>query len=237
MLHLTNGGEAALTPSLTSSELTHRRRNFGIMIAFLFGLMALYLTSSEYISEAKSKGEIKLYPRKRVPKSLKPSSASSPDDVEGSAGAPKRKASDEKTKQEVHIPASSADFHFEGLTYDIPVKGGTRRLLDEVDGWVKVRAFLFSCPSRPWLTDSTPSLALFAAGHPDRAHGRQWRRQDDSARCPRISCHHGRHRRRHPRRREASRRQLSGAAGHLSGSSHPPCLRLTHDCLALLLLA
>lgn len=104
--------------------------------------MALYLASSEYISEAKSKGEIKLYPRGRVPKAVKGPSS---EDVEGSAGASHRKASDDKVKQEVNIPASSADFSFEGLTYDIPVKGGTRRLLDHVDGWVKVRPF--SSPS------------------------------------------------------------------------------------------
>ena len=106
--------------------------------------MAVALQDSPTVkpTTAQGKGEVKLYPRGRVPKAVKGPSS---EDVEGSAGASHRKASDDKVKQEVNIPASSADFSFEGLTYDIPVKGGTRRLLDHVDGWVKVR--LFSSPS------------------------------------------------------------------------------------------
>jgi ATP-binding cassette subfamily G (WHITE) protein 2 (PDR) len=117
-------------------------RNFGIIIAFAIGLTVLYIAASEFISEAKSKGEVKLYPRKRVPKDLKAkSSSSSDDDIEASAGASGRKPSNGQDEKQAaaNIPASSADFSFENLCYDIPVKSGTRRLLDNVDGWVKVR--------------------------------------------------------------------------------------------------
>ena len=35
------------------------------------------------------------------------------------------------------IQKSNAVFHWDGISYDIKMKDKTRRLLDEVDGWVK----------------------------------------------------------------------------------------------------
>lgn len=88
------------------------------------------------VSGSKSKGELKLYPRTRVPKTLKGERAAS-DDIEAEAGSSARKGKDVKSPKDVSILKQTAIFHFEDLCYDIPVKGGTRRLLDHVDGWVK----------------------------------------------------------------------------------------------------
>lgn len=98
-----------------------RWRNYGIILAFLIGLCALYLTASEFISEAKSKGELKLYPRTRVPKKHDDEK----DDIEGAAGASNRHASDESENVDASIPEQTAIFHFEDLCYDIPVKVGS----------------------------------------------------------------------------------------------------------------
>lgn len=45
----------------------------------------------------------------------------------------------QKTISEVppSIQKQTAQFHWLGVNYDIKVKGGGRRLLDDVDGWVK----------------------------------------------------------------------------------------------------
>ncbi|GAA5996079.1 uncharacterized protein JCM10292_004935, partial [Rhodotorula paludigena] len=118
----------------------HRWRNWGIIVGIGIGLAVLYVTASEFISEAKSKGEVKLYPRTRIPKHAKKSDAAS-DDIESSgAGSPGKirpEDDEEGVKKDVNIQRQTAIFHWQDLCYDIPVKGGTRRLLDHVDGWVK----------------------------------------------------------------------------------------------------
>ncbi|GAA6042699.1 hypothetical protein JCM8097_003753 [Rhodosporidiobolus ruineniae] len=115
---------------------SHKWRNYGILWVFLIGLMCIYLAASEWISEAKSKGEIKLYPRTRVPKHHKDEEG---DDIE--SGHSGRTARDDDHNdgdlKDVNIQKQKSTFTFEGLNYDIPVKGGTRRLLNDVDGWVK----------------------------------------------------------------------------------------------------
>ncbi|GAA5847250.1 hypothetical protein JCM9279_006157 [Rhodotorula babjevae] len=114
---------------------SHKWRNYGILWVFLIGLMLLYLAASEYISEAKSKGEIKLYPRTRQPKRSK---HEDDDDVEsGMSGRTARNEDEVVDAKDVNIKRQTAIFHWENLSLDIPVKGGTRRLLDGVDGWVK----------------------------------------------------------------------------------------------------
>lgn len=189
-------------------------RNLGIIIAFAIGLTVLYITASEFISEGKSKGEVKLYPRTRVPKESS-SSPSSGEDLEASAGAPGRKPDNNSDHKQAaaNIPASSADFSFENLCYDIPVKSGTRRLLDNVDGWVKVSMVIplrcvQLCPDQTCLLVlSSPALLrrswefqVQTCGRPRLSRCtslltlhcpfRRW--QDNPARRPCFSCHHGR---------------------------------------------
>lgn len=45
----------------------------------------------------------------------------------------------QKTVSEIppSIQKQTAQFHWLGVNYDIKIKGGARRLLDDVDGWVK----------------------------------------------------------------------------------------------------
>lgn len=117
--------------------LTFGRRNLGILFAMLIGFCAMYLTAAEYISSQKSKGEVLLFRRGQVPKLTEQK-----DDEEGKA-ADRPTAQDmielQKTKSEVppNIQKQTAIFHWAAVNYDIKVKGGERRLLDDVDGWVK----------------------------------------------------------------------------------------------------
>lgn len=106
---------------------THKWRNFGIMIGFMVFFMFTYLAATEYISEAKSKGEVLLFRRGHTPP----------------------KTSDIETNREVSATANSrndagagiqrqeAIFHWQDVCYDIKIKGEPRRILDHVDGWVK----------------------------------------------------------------------------------------------------
>ena len=97
----------------------------------------IYLVAAEYISSQKSKGEVLLFRRGQVPNSRKGNK-----DEEGAVDD-RPSAYDmvalQKTKSEVppNIQKQTAIFHWAAVKYDIKVKGGERRLLDDVDGWVK----------------------------------------------------------------------------------------------------
>lgn len=97
----------------------------------------IYLVATEYISSQKSKGEVLLFRRGQVPIPRKENK-----DEEGVVND-RPSAHDmialQKTKSEVppNIQKQTAIFHWAAVKYDIKVKGGERRLLDDVDGWVK----------------------------------------------------------------------------------------------------
>jgi pleiotropic drug resistance (PDR) family protein len=114
---------------------SHRWRNFGILIAFLVGLLCTYLVAAELVSAKKSKGEVLVFRRGHKAVSAK----RLPDDAEaGSRGHPITAANDHKA-QEVSsvIQRQTAIFQWKDVCYDIKIKGEERRLLDHVNGWVK----------------------------------------------------------------------------------------------------
>ena len=116
---------------------SHLWRNLGVLFALMIGLCAAYLFATEFVSAQKSKGEVLLFRRGMVPKSKQG------DDEE--AKGDDRPTADgvvaEKTLSGGDIPPSiqkqTAIFHWEAVSYDIKVKSEPRRILDDVDGWVK----------------------------------------------------------------------------------------------------
>jgi ATP-binding cassette subfamily G (WHITE) protein 2 (PDR) len=124
------GGQSAES-RLSEAPLT-RSRNLGILFAFVIFGCATYLVATEYISAKRSKGEVLLFRRGQVPK------LSAPADEEAKSLDQVR--SQDLTRQ-ITVPATiqkqTAVFHWEGVNYDIKIKGKPRRLLDDVDGWVK----------------------------------------------------------------------------------------------------
>ncbi|KAJ5682612.1 ABC multidrug transporter C [Penicillium macrosclerotiorum] len=112
---------------------SHKWRNFGIMIGFMIFFMATYLFGTEYISEAKSKGEVLLFRRGQAPK------RSEDGDVEQSQAVSHSEKTDESASQEATagIQRQTAVFHWQDVCYDIKIKSEERRILDHVDGWVK----------------------------------------------------------------------------------------------------
>lgn len=115
---------------------SHLWRNLGIILAMTVAFCAIYLVATEYISAQRSKGEVLLFRRGLVPKK------SSKTDEETSNDRPM--AQDLVTSKTVSagdVPPSiqkqTAIFHWDGVNYDIKIKSEPRRLLDDVDGWVK----------------------------------------------------------------------------------------------------
>lgn len=112
--------------------VSHKWRNLGIMFAFMVIFMAAYLCATEYISEAKSKGEVLLFRRGQAPRQ-------NPRDIEMTTEAVTPKKSDSASGREsgAGIQRQEAVFHWQDVCYDIKIKNETRRILDHVDGWVK----------------------------------------------------------------------------------------------------
>lgn len=113
-----------------SYHYSHLWRNFGILIAFMVFFNALYLTATEFISNDKSKAEALVFRPGHAPKHLQGQ------DAEGGQTDP-TKLEVQTTNDLIRLPEQTDVFTWSSLSYDIPVKEGTRRLLDDVNGWVK----------------------------------------------------------------------------------------------------
>lgn len=115
---------------------SQRWRNFGILIAFMIGLMCTYLVAAEFVSAKKSKGEVLVFRRGHKPASFKKHPAQ---DAEAGGAGTVVGAEKDNGLQPISsiIQKQTAIFQWRDVCYDIKVKGGERRLLDHVNGWVK----------------------------------------------------------------------------------------------------
>ncbi|KAJ6093557.1 hypothetical protein N7486_008846 [Penicillium sp. IBT 16267x] len=111
---------------------SHLWRNFGILIAFMIFFNVTYLTATEYISRDASKAEALVYRPGHVPQHIQDSQR----DSETGAGD-LTKLEVQRTTDDIRLPEQTDIFSWKSLQYEIPVKEGTRRLLDDVNGWVK----------------------------------------------------------------------------------------------------
>ena len=99
------------------------------MIFYMF----TYLLSTEYISSAKSKGEILLFRRGYAPAHKQKAHS----DIETSSTQGENLAEALDRPVSARIQRQTAIFQWKDICYDIKIKKETRRILDHVDGWVK----------------------------------------------------------------------------------------------------
>ncbi|KAI8649075.1 putative ABC1 transport protein [Fusarium keratoplasticum] len=112
-------------------ETSHRWRNWGVMIAFAVLYLALHLVATEYVASERSKGEVLVYLRKAL-KHLK-----TPSDIESGPAIAMNHPTYDGNASGAEVEKQTAVFHWGKVCYDIKIKGEPRRILDEVDGWVK----------------------------------------------------------------------------------------------------
>ncbi|KAF2186093.1 ATP-binding cassette transporter [Zopfia rhizophila CBS 207.26] len=115
----------------------HKWRNVGIIVAMVVFNYLVYFMTSEYITAKKSKGEILVFRRGFVPKLP----VKGGDDVEESLFGPVpvvlEKPGGHESSNKGAFQGSISVFHWNNVCYDIKIKGKPRRILDNVDGWVK----------------------------------------------------------------------------------------------------
>ena len=110
---------------------SHLWRNFGILIAFAVFFNGLYFTATEFVTSDKSKAEALVFRPGHAPQYLQTGQ-----DAEDRTPGPNQ-LEVQATNETIHLPKQTDVLSWKNLNYDIPVKEGTRRLLDDVNGWVK----------------------------------------------------------------------------------------------------
>ena len=102
----------------------------------MFGLMAVHLIAIEKISEKKFKGEVLVFQKGKAPRAVNASAS------DKESGFPSEKALAEKEQSGCStadiIQRQDSIFSWKDICYDIKIKKDeTRRILDNVDGWVR----------------------------------------------------------------------------------------------------
>lgn len=87
---------------------------------------------ADVITAEKSKGEILVYQRGRMPVEVKRKH-----DVESGSKEAAQSGSTSDGAKEVNIQRQTSIVSWKDVVYDIKIKGQDRRILDHIDGWVK----------------------------------------------------------------------------------------------------
>ncbi|CAN9353854.1 unnamed protein product [Alternaria alternata] len=115
---------------------SHVWRNFGILLAFLFGLMGIYFWATECNSSTTSTAEVLVFQRGHVPEYLQENDSQTATDEEKGAEHSQTKPSEPSSSVQAMEPQKDI-FTWRDVVYDIEIKGEPRRLLDHVSGWVQ----------------------------------------------------------------------------------------------------
>ncbi|QLL30703.1 hypothetical protein HG536_0A05180 [Torulaspora globosa] len=128
----------------------HKWRGFGVGMAYAIFFFAVYLFLAEVNQGAKQNGEILVFPLsvvRRLKKQKKLSQPNSGGDIEKGSGIAStvtdrkllQDSSESLTSSEDDVGLSKSDaiFHWRDLCYEVQIKKETRRILNNVDGWVK----------------------------------------------------------------------------------------------------
>ncbi|EFR04875.1 ATP-binding cassette transporter [Nannizzia gypsea CBS 118893] len=115
---------------------SHKWRNVSIILAMAVFNHLIYFITSEYIRAKKSKGEILVFRRGFVPRS----SVKGSHDTENSISVPVPVVAlleDHSSEEKNGFQGSTSVFHWSNVCHEIKIKKETRRILDNIDGWVK----------------------------------------------------------------------------------------------------
>ncbi|BFZ62298.1 Multidrug resistance protein [Saitoella coloradoensis] len=136
-------GDSYLDASFGYS-FSHLWRNFGIIIGFWLFFLAVNLLATEFMSNAPAGGEVLVFRKGKAPKHITEalSAGKAVDDLEaqdsGVIASEQGALADTTPSKEMEGVALSKDtFSWQHVNYDIMIKGNPRKLLSDVQGFVK----------------------------------------------------------------------------------------------------
>jgi ATP-binding cassette, subfamily G (WHITE), member 2, SNQ2 len=137
-------GEDYFSASFSYSR-SHLWRNFGVVIAFTVLYLLVTAIASELFSFAAAGGGALIFKRTKKAKQIAEVENRSADEESTPAGNAVQASSsqssgtieNEKNKVAEELSGSDSVFTFEDVTYEVPYQGGSRKLLNNVNGYVK----------------------------------------------------------------------------------------------------
>ncbi|PYH78160.1 ABC transporter [Aspergillus uvarum CBS 121591] len=119
---------------------SHLWRNFGIIIGWFILFVVLTMIGMELQKPNKGGSTVTIFKRGEAPKAVEDAVKYKelPGDIEsGSSNSLQEKNSDESKKQVHGIAKSTSIFTWQNVNYTIPYKGNQKKLLQDVQGYVK----------------------------------------------------------------------------------------------------
>lgn len=122
---------------------SNRGRNIAIVIAFFVFSVAVYAIATEFQSDPAAAGGVMIFKRNAAPQAVLDATHARGDLESGSKGDSEKEvlpetASDSDQEEAVAALEVSKDiFTWQHVNYDVFIKGDTRRLLNDVSGYVK----------------------------------------------------------------------------------------------------
>lgn len=104
---------------------SHAWRNFGIVVAFWIGFAVLDALACEYLNPVSGGGDILLFKRGHMPENIEETESKVAD------------SNALETQLSALNDGEPDVFSWQHVNYTVPVKGGTRKLLDNIQGYVK----------------------------------------------------------------------------------------------------
>lgn len=119
---------------------SHLWRNLGIILSFGAFLCGIYLLATEYISAARSKGEVLVYPRGHLPD--KESTRDEENKTYHEETPPRTLDNQHQSSVITTTISAAADRHaatflWDKLSYEVQENGTQKKILDDVEGWIK----------------------------------------------------------------------------------------------------
>lgn len=127
-------GGTAFVETSYSYQWNNRWRNFGIIVAITIFLFIAHLVMSELVASERSKGEVLVYRRSKMAKTTRSRGS---DEENGKTSAHQGRNIESSGISTPTVQKQQSVFHWEGVNYEVQIKGETRKILDAVDGWIK----------------------------------------------------------------------------------------------------
>jgi ATP-binding cassette subfamily G (WHITE) protein 2 (PDR) len=125
---------AAYVETAFQYKYSQRWRNYGILVALTVVLFIIHLITTELVASERSKGEVLVFRRSKMKKMAKRQGA---DEETGRTTAHEGEKMSCSSSSELQVNKQVSIFHWEKVTYEVQIKGETRKILDEVDGFIK----------------------------------------------------------------------------------------------------
>lgn len=115
-------------------QYSKRWSNYGVIVGLTLVLFIAHLVMSEIVASERSKGEVLVFQRTKMKTKAK---CHKVDEESGNSTAHDRENIANRSDLKHAVEKQVSIFHWESVNYEVQIKGETRKILENVDGWIK----------------------------------------------------------------------------------------------------